>query len=406
MNSSKPLFCIDKKLEKYNFCKSYFIINKRKLIRYCFVKLYLLSLRLFFCGFVALVACSFSSAEEDTEENPSWMFSKDKKKQKLGLVPSYYRNATFEHIGSLRLFVYPTGDIGYYTALDARLSKDLFFSSSYSYQRWLENGSQLDFFAGYDGFHDFYYGQGSHTTPEDQQIIPSNKWSSQLEYVFKIGPSTFTGLFVQFLYRKEKDKQKVFSDEWTFGGGVLLRFDSRDNYFNPHKGEYYEIRTWARTKWPTPIFLEGDMRLFFPFAEDNLVMAVRFKGGTTFVKSSSYLFRFHLGGPDSLRGFRLNRFHGEQYYLSQLELRYTPFSFLSFVVFCDVGAAAMKKSFVNNFSNMNNEEQKKFDLSKARYSYGGGVRLGLPPDYNKKIRIEFGKGEDQTNFVVAFGHPF
>ena len=367
--------------------------------------LYLSGVRLFLCSFIVL--CSFSIASEEIEENPSWLFSKDDSKQKFGIIPSYYRNATFSHIGSLRLFVYPTGDIGYYTALDARLSRDLFFSTSYSYQKWMKNDSQLNFSAQYDGFHDFYYGKGSHTTPKDQQIIPSNKWSSQLEYVFQFSPSTFTGLFVQFLYRKEKDELKIFSDQWAFAGGVLLRFDSRDDYFNPSKGEYYEIRTWVQTKWSTPVFLEGDIRLFFPFAEDNLVMAMRFKGGTTFVKSSSYLFRFNLGGADTLRGFRLNRFHGEQYYLSQLELRYTPISFLSFVIFADVGAAAMKKSFAEKkISNMTEEEKEVFDLSKPRYSYGGGVRFGLPPDYNKKIRIEFSWGEDQTNFVIAFGHPF
>ena len=370
---------------------------------------YLSCIRLFFCCFVAVMACFLSVAsEEDIEENPSWFFSKDKKKQKFGVIPSYYRNATFGHIGSIRFFIYPTGDKGYYTALDARLSKDYFFSTSYSYQRWLKNDSQLDVFAEYDGFHDFYYGQGSHTTPEDQQIIPSRKWSAKLEYILKLSQSVFAGVFGQFHSRSETDKKTVvFSDEWALGGGLLLRFDSRNNYFNPHKGEYYEIRTWARPRQTTPIFLEGDIRLFFPFATESFVMAMRFKGGTTFLKSSSYLFRFHLGGPDTLRGFRLNRFHGETYYLSQLELRYTPFSFLTLVAFFDAGAAAMKKSLAEEgFSTMTSEQQKVFDISKVRYSYGGGVRFGLPPDYNKKIRVEFGVGEDQTNFVIAFGHPF
>ena len=353
------------------------------------------------------------------KENPSWLFAKDKKKQKFGVIPSYYRNATFSHIGSIRFFIYPTGDTGYYTALDARLSKDLFFSTSYSYQRWWKNDSQLDFSLKYDGFHDFYYGQGSHTLPEDRQVIPSRKWSSTLEYVFKLSQSVFAGVFGQFHYRKETDEKKViFPNEWALAGGLLLRYDSRDNYFNPSQGEYYEVRTWLHPRKTTLLFVEeeallffpfveGDVRLFFPFIEDNLVMAVRFKGGTAFLKSSSYLFRFHLGGPDTLRGFRLNRFHGEQYYLSQLELRYTPFPFLSFVVFGDVGAVAMKKSLAEkDFSDMTSEQKKVFDLSKPRYSYGGGVRLGLPPDYNKKIRVEFGVGEDQTNFVIAFNHPF
>ena len=102
-----------------------------------------------------------------------------------------------------------------------------------------------------------------------------------------------------------------------------------------------------------------------------------------------YMLRFSLGGPDTLRGFHQNRFRGESFYLSQTELRYTPFLFLTLVGFVDLGVAGDQP-----FS------------AGPRYSFGGGLRIGLPPDYRHKVRIEWGEGEDQQNFIVTMFHPF
>ena len=351
--------------------------------------LFIRSFYIFIFSFI--LPCITVHAEEKAETDPSWFLTKDKKTQKFAVMPSYYRNAAYGHTGGLRFFIYPSGDIGYYTALEGKISEDLFMSSAYVYEQWLEKGSRWNFSVQYSGFHDFYYGKGSQTKPENIQNIAVHRWSSHLEYMAKWNEVLFGGVFIQFLYRSEREQKKeIFPNEWGLAGGLSLLYDSRNNLFNPYKGEYYQVRVWAMPRANTPVFLEGDVRLFFPFAKNKWVLAFKMEAAYTFRFSSTYLFRFHLGGPDKLRGFRVNRFHGEKYYLSQLELRWTLFKFLTLAGFVDIGAVEMRSSA----------------FGRPRYSYGGGLRFGLPPDYNKHIRVEFGKGEDQSNFVVAFGHPF
>ena len=324
------------------------------------------------------------------EEGLSWLTSKKDSPQKWAIVPAYSRNSTYSHIFGGRFFIYPTGDTGYYASLQANTNMDLFFHTSLTYQLWRENGDQFDFVVSYNGFSEPYYGEGSQTKAADRIDIPIYKVHVRSEYVFKIKSYLYGGAFFRFDYRKEKKENgraERFPEELLVSGGALVRYDSRNSLFNPDEGEYYEIRSWLLSSMPSPVFLEGDVRVFFSLF-DNFVLALKGAAGLTFVNPSSYLFRFSLGGPDLLRGYRLNRFRGENYYVSQTELRYTPIKFLTVVGFFDFGQA-----------------EDTLSLS-PRYSYGGGFRFGLPPDYNKKIRAEIGVGEDQYNIVVSFGHPF
>ena len=318
---------------------------------------------------------------------PSWFTSQDDSDQKWAVVPSYSRNSTYSHIFGGRFFIYPAGNTGYYTSLQANFNKDFFFNTSFTYKYWRENGDQFDSIISYNGFSEPYYGEGDQTKPEDRVDIPIYKVHIQTEYVSKIKSHLYGGAFFRFDYRKEKEKKERFPEELLVSGGVLLRYDSRDNLFDPNWGEYYQLRSWVLSRMPTPFFLEGDVRLFFSLFE-NVVLALKGAVGLTFLNPASYLFRFPLGGPDLLRGYRLNRFRGENYYLSQTELRYTPWKFLTVAGFFDFGQANDQLSF------------------SPRYSFGGGLRFGLPPDYNKKIRAEVGIGEDQYNIVVSFDHPF
>ncbi len=330
----------------------------------------------------------FLSVLSFAEDGPSWFTASDDNLQKWAIVPSYSRNATYGHIFGGRFFIYPVGKTGYYISLEGSVSEDLFFSNSFSYKYWRKNGDQFRFIVDYNGFSEPYYGEGSQTRPEDREDLPVHKIQAYMEYVSKIAWDIYGGLFFQFDHRKEKGGGVVrFPWEFLFSGGFLARYDSRDDYFNPTRGGYYEIRSWMISRTPSPVFLEGDIRLFFSLWS-NLVLVTRAAGGWTFLYPSSYLFRFSLGGPDHLRGFRLNRFRGENYYLSQTELRYTVWKFLTVAGFFDFGTV--------------NTEL----FLPPRYSFGGGLRFGLPPDYNKKIRVEFGMGEDQYNIVVSFGHPF
>jgi hypothetical protein len=46
------------------------------------------------------------------------------------------------------------------------------------------------------------------------------------------------------------------------------------------------------------------------------------------------------------------------------------------------------------------------DFSKVRFSYQTGLRIGLPPDWGMKARIDMGWGDDQSIFMIQFGEVF
>lgn len=103
---------------------------------------------------------------------------------------------------------------------------------------------------------------------------------------------------------------------------------------------------------------------------------------------ASFFTDFTLGGTDALRGFLKNRFRGNQLYLQQFELRFPIYKALSGVSFVDVGEAT-RESF-----------------GSPHFSYGAGLRFGLPPDEVQKIRVDVGKSHDQFGVFFDFGQAF
>ena len=323
------------------------------------------------------------------QKKPSWFLSGDSQaRQKWAVIPSPSHNETYGWMGSVRAFIYPTGSVGYYTAASGTVSEEGLWSAGLSYQFWKANGEQLSFYALYDGFSDPYYGEGNNTLASDLQFIPSHKAGAGLQYVFKLGRFLYGGGFTGFQYREETSSKPLFPIDSSARMGLILYYDSRDNFFNPGLGEYYSVRSWFLTQSPSPLFLEGDARVFLPLFK-GVMLAQRGQMGLALLAPAGYVFRFSLGGPQKLRGFQLNRFRGDSYYLSQTEIRISPFRFLTLAGFMDLGAAG--DSALTELPHL---------------SYGGGVRLGFPPNYSQKLRIEFGIGEDQTNVIIAFSHPF
>ena len=321
-------------------------------------------------------------------EGPSWFLSRKNTHHKWAIIPSPSRNDTYGYMGNIRAFIYPVYSLGYYTAISATVSEQQLFSVDFAYQYWKKNDNHLDIFLVYDGFSDPYYGEGKHTEADQLKYISSNKLNLQLEYVTNVNSFLYAGAFTGWQYRKETSAKPLFPAESALSFGMLLYYDSRDNRFNPSHGEYYIVRSWLLAQRSSPLFLEAATRLFIPLAK-NLVLAQHGKIGLTLLQPSSFLFRFKLGGSYALRGFWLGRFRGEQYYLSQTEIRYSPLRFLTLAGFMDVGVA----------------DDKALTMS-PRISFGGGIRLGFPPHYHQKLRIEWGFGEDQQNVMIAFDHPF
>jgi hypothetical protein len=92
-----------------------------------------------------------------------------------------------------------------------------------------------------------------------------------------------------------------------------------------------------------------------------------------------------------MRGVTLNRFRGQHFYEAQGELRLRVLNWLSLVGFAAFADAA---------------DVSIADFTTPKLTGGGGLRLGLPPDYVAKARFDVGFSQDGWNFYLKFNEAF
>jgi len=337
----------------------------------------------------------------------TWFLSEEESSHKGALVPSYKRSNFLGHILAARLFVYPTSEKGTYLSLSGHwgLSKSIKGVQSHwiYWNDWGEWSSTLLWEKSSDPF----YKKDS----TDRIEIPVQKKELHVQYLHKLRENWQAGLFVEFQERREeggrpctllaKTEEKILTSQCygfsphELGGtfGVKIRRDTRDNIFNPAKGYLFQtdVKGGYERYNLNDLFLQFNSQISFIFSildQEKWVLNLA-TGGTFFdskENSLPYSFQFKLGGMDYLRGYFQGRFHSDQYYLAQGEFRWPLLAWMEFVLFVDLGQVRWFK--------------------KPLFSSGTGVRIGLPPSYDKKVRVEIGWGEDQYNFVVTFAYPY
>ena len=167
--------------------------------------------------------------------------------------------------------------------------------------------------------------------------------------------------------------------------------DTRDNVFNPTKGNRYLLAAefagggfggdFTFNKYTA----EG--RKYFDCGSDH-VIAVRLTGGWadgTMPLSQ----RFALGGSDTLRGYKDDQFKGYKMLSSTLEYRFPIVKKIQGVVFGDGGYAWEKGA--------------NFDFADLKTSLGVGLRVVTPLG---PIRLDYAKGEQEGRFHFSFGGQF
>lgn len=248
------------------------------------------------------------------------------------------------------------------------------------------------------------FGLGNETRVIDRVDIPH--WKNELELYFPYYTSDRFAIGPGFehkarrnhpltSYEQARQVDRVEDDEFTVGLVFLERVDYRDIPENPSLGWFQEFRATqvvpyggAKKRAFTMVNLE--LSVFQYLLNRDLVMAYSVAGGQIF-GDPTYLNQFRLGGTDQLRGYYYGRFRGSNYYLEQTELRFPIFKRISGVMF-------------GEFGEVTGREKDRF--SRAHVAYGGGLRIGLPPDNVAKIRIDYAIGRDQRGLFVDFGHAF
>jgi outer membrane protein insertion porin family len=135
-----------------------------------------------------------------------------------------------------------------------------------------------------------------------------------------------------------------------------------------------------------------DVRRYFHATGGKRIFAMRFLAGTT-TGDPPFLEQYLIGGGETLRGFRNDRFPGEHMLLLNNELRIPLQQSFALVVFADVGDA-WGGIFARDLGDT---------TFKPHLGYGLGVRVVTPIG---PIRIDYGISNEGQETHFSVGHAF
>lgn len=168
--------------------------------------------------------------------------------------------------------------------------------------------------------------------------------------------------------------------------------DTTNHPFNPTGGaiDIFSIEYAGDFLGGTENFVKYnlDMRRFYPGFKYNHAWGVRLKAGVG--EGNLEKRQYHLGGSESLRGYKSMEFSGDSLLLMNLEYRLPIADNFTAVVFADAGNVWEKGESIS--------------LGDLKYSIGAGLRMNTPIG---QLRLDYGFNEDgkgQPHFSI--GHTF
>ncbi|UCC67616.1 MAG: FtsQ-type POTRA domain-containing protein [Armatimonadota bacterium] len=174
--------------------------------------------------------------------------------------------------------------------------------------------------------------------------------------------------------------------------------DTRDSHYNPRRGSYSQLSMEFAGVFGGVNFNKyvSDTRRYFPVGANN-ALAMRLLGGVV-SGDAPYLEQFLIGGSESLRGYRTDRFVGTRMALLNTEYRFRLSDNLLGVAFVDVGDAwggpvAADPAF----------EDIVHDAFEPNVGYGLGVRVRTPIG---PLRLDLGFSEEGTETHFGVRHMF
>ena len=355
-------------------------------------------------------------------EDSSWFFQKKKSAHKVGITPNYSHDSTEGHRLGLSFFSYSPKKNGYY--LNTTFNKYLF--QPYSHLSLSYIGNREGLFRAkakliYNDHHENYYGdteqlEGMQASLNQLTKIYARRFIINYDLAYQEKNQDFYfGLGAKAFFRQERTKLQKNNQYFSNEAFVFLRaftgFDTRNNLRDPTKGAFHQVSFGCKANLSySDSFCQGngDFRFYFPLFEEtdfipfkNSILALRAFIGSSFI-SSSYATKYSLGrysffqDTNTLRGFKRNRFIGDKIYFAQTELRWPIWDkYLQGIIFLELGETATANQAFNDFV----------------FDYGGGLRFGFPPQYDLKLRLDWGTGRDlqgkrNYDFTISFLQVF
>lgn len=121
----------------------------------------------------------------------------------------------------------------------------------------------------------------------------------------------------------------VFTEGEEYTASLRMGIERRDNRYDSYSGHYllWQLdvgRANTRSESNQLIRMQADVRRYFPVISGTSTLAMNFRAGAIH-HQVPYFSQFKMGGSFSLRGFPLDRYNGNAYYLLRAEYRHMVF---------------------------------------------------------------------------------
>ena len=178
------------------------------------------------------------------------------------------------------------------------------------------------------------------------------------------------------------------------GWGVIVDYDTRDNVFSSHQGQYADIRTMVYSKYFGGSFnftrFTLDTRDFIPTYSTH---TIALQGLITFVSGIEPFYTMAgLGGEVVMRGISEGRYRDKDMAVLQGEYRMPVIWRFGIVGFTGIGEVA---GTVNEFN-----------FSSIKWNAGAGIRFIVSEAEHVVVRLDYGFGNDSSELYLFVNEAF
>lgn len=323
------------------------------------------------------------------------------KRVKILPVPTVgYSPETSTYVGAVTLFTFNLFNDSLTRTSNAKLefnytwNKQLILNTEWNYffkeEKWFTKGKLQ-----YSDYPDFYYGVGSNTPESNKLLFNSKRIVFEANILKKLGSKFFLGPNVRYFNYYNVGYTGLPSypeliDNNTFGFGITLLRDTRDNLLTPEKGFYFNFNAGYNFSKSDYAQTTIDLRFYKTWAE-KLTWANRIIGQNTFGTPPFYDYAF-LGGDQFVRGYNYGRYRDKNLISWQTEFRLP--------LFWRIGMAAF-----GGFSNLYNSNN--LSLNNTKPNYGLGLRFLVDKRDKTNLRLDYAVGNGgNSGFYISFGESF
>lgn len=278
--------------------------------------------------------------------------------------------------------------------INASIANDLIFKS---------NKYIIVSFVNYKKQPEYIFGIGNDVKKEDAEEINQERFVFSTTALHRVKGKLYAGINLNvatyFNIETEPESFLVVNDVPGLDGGTTLGIgpsvarETRDNRYNPSKGEFLELGySFVTGTYDFQRFRLDVRKYYKPFKTYRLVLAGQVT--TTYTSGEVPFYELSmLGGDNKMRGYYLGALRDKTAVDGQFEVRVPVWNIFGITGFVATGQVAP-------------------DYSKLRgdgfwMAYGGGVRVRVDSKNNTNLRFDMGFGPGGiSGFYVNFAEAF